>query len=731
MNPFPVKLSSYLLLTATACLGAAAFIRADEPMIGNRPLSAIAEARIETAAPDYWAGEVFTFTRTTSIASRYFGSLSPDFDWSPPGVIIEDWSAPSRDSVNNREIIIQKARAYVRGTGTVSLPNAAQAVKLVTSRAGDGSAITDPYEVPVNAPRLTIRPLPTPSPAGFLNAVGDFSLRSTLSTLTPKVGESVTWTVELTGSGNWPEINRLPGRVISKDFNAVAPVLKRTIKPGTLFEGTITEDVLLVPTKAGEYQLGPLRFVYFDPKRGKYQMITTETYTLKVGGGAVGATDASVDRYFPANGSRIAVPASPQPLPLDPLGQPWLGMKPIEPGTQNALIIVALVGLLGYWLWLAAQRSELTDPLHARRRARVQLEQTLAALDRQTLSREDLRRLLFAWQKATIQFAALPLATPSSTQVARALEGGHNGTVGSSWAPLWREANAALYGEKTALPTDWVMRARAALSEQTVRPVPFRARFLKRNLLPFAALILVVGLVRPTARADALAAYQKGDFAAAEQEWRQAATAAPLDAHAHYNLALAAAQQNRWPESLAQSLAAFCLEPGNEAIRWQLSLSIEHAGVDNPVFSGFVNGGTKYRIARLTSPAHWGVIRMGAAFLACLLAGVFLTAAYRNRPALTRRLAGVGVMVALIIFISAGVSIRCYGPLAQDSIAVVSRNILLRSVPTEIDSTQKTVPLPAGSLAVVDRTFLGWSRVVFPNHQTAWARTDALVSLYR
>jgi hypothetical protein len=51
-------------------------------------------------------------------------------------------------------------------------------------------------------------------------------------------------------------------------------------------------------------------------------------------------------------------------------------------------------------------------------------------------------------------------------------------------------------------------------------------------------------------------------------------------------------------------------------------------------------------------------------------------------------------------------------------------------VPTEIDSTQKTVPLPAGSLARVDRTFLGWSRLVFPNGQTGWVRTDWVTSLY-
>jgi len=31
----------------------------------------------------------------------------------------------------------------------------------------------------------------------------------------------------------------------------------------------------------------------------------------------------------------------------------------------------------------------------------------------------------------------------------------------------------------------------------------------------------------------------------------------------------------------------------------------------------------------------------------------------------------------------------------------------------------------------VDKTFLGWSRLVFDNGQTGWVRTDDLVSLWK
>jgi hypothetical protein len=54
----------------------------------------------------------------------------------------------------------------------------------------------------------------------------------------------------------------------------------------------------------------------------------------------------------------------------------------------------------------------------------------------------------------------------------------------------------------------------------------------------------------------------------------------------------------------------------------------------------------------------------------------------------------------------------------------------LRSIPTEADTTQKTSPLSAGSIAVVEKTFLGWTKLSFPGGQTGWVRTEDLIRLY-
>jgi SH3-like domain-containing protein len=55
----------------------------------------------------------------------------------------------------------------------------------------------------------------------------------------------------------------------------------------------------------------------------------------------------------------------------------------------------------------------------------------------------------------------------------------------------------------------------------------------------------------------------------------------------------------------------------------------------------------------------------------------------------------------------------------------------LRSIPTEADTTQKTTPLAAGTLAVVDTPLLSWVRLRFENGQTGWIRREEVIPLWR
>ena len=89
------------------------------------------------------------------------------------------------------------------------------------------------------------------------------------------------------------------------------------------------------------------------------------------------------------------------------------------------------------------------------------------------------------------------------------------------------------------------------------------------------------------------------------------------------------------------------------------------------------------------------------------------------------------ILLAMLLAAAATFSLQAYGALADPEAVLVWRATTLRSIPTEADTTQKTSPLSAGSIAVVDKTFLGWSRLAFPGGQAGWVRNEDLARLYR
>ena len=85
-----------------------------------------------------------------------------------------------------------------------------------------------------------------------------------------------------------------------------------------------------------------------------------------------------------------------------------------------------------------------------------------------------------------------------------------------------------------------------------------------------------------------------------------------------------------------------------------------------------------------------------------------------------------------VLILAAGIlSLRLYSPTHDLRAALVWRQTTLRSIPTEADTAQKTTPLSAGSIAIVDKNYLGWSRLAFPNGQTGWVRNEDLRHLWQ
>jgi hypothetical protein len=731
-----VKIPAFTVKTSKGDLRVPAFT-------GGAPRSAAdadISARLSPGATTVWAGEVFSLTYVLDVARRNFSQLGSNVEWTPAPLIVEDWSKPEplETSANgeSRLHIVYKTRGYAKTSGPLTLNATSQLVNIQTGNVGFGffqAPRVDQVSVASNRPIVVVRPLPDDAPAGFTGAVGQFTFTSKVVPQNAAVGEPVTWTLELSGTGNWPEIAGLPQREVSKDFQVIQPKAKRTPAAGKLFDATLSEDVVLVPSRAGTYPLGPVTFSYFDPKSGAYRTVSTPRVEVTIApaaapatapgsaassGSATGPTAESQPSH--PDGSGAKVPASPEGIPRDPLPGSASASVPLGAGPLSLLLVLPFAGLVIFWGWLALRRARLTDPLRPRREARLRLAATLARL--RTATDTERQALLIAWQHDAAALWMLSHAAPPAAAL-----------PDTTWAALWNEADRALYSPEIALPADWAERAKAALTARTVPAFSALRLFLPRNLLPFLFTLAVLVVLLPASLHASAAsdAYGKGDFAAAAKSWGDVLARHPTDAIARYNLSLALAQQDRWAESAAHASAAFVHEPSSQPIRWQLALACEHAGYVPAPLAGFLPAGPEQSLAQLASPGAWQYWLFAAAIGCALALGVLLFGAYR-RPSRRRAwLALSGLGVSLLLAVAAGIALHAYGLSANRRAVIVFHESTLYSIPTEADTTQKTTALPAGTLALEDKTFLGWIRLTFDNGQTGWVRQEDLVPLWK
>lgn len=732
----PLEIPAFTVQTDKGALRvpAVSFQVGDATVGGNAmPLDSAANSRLAVGEGTAWAGQVLPVDYTLSVTNRFPANIGSNPDWNAGPLVHEEWAQPEPfNSVVNgeqRNNVLYKTRGYIREPGTHALEPVNQLVNLRVPSSGFSifqSFQAEQFNITSNRPTVVVRPLPQPAPAGFAGAVGDFKLVSKVVPESAGVGEPITWTLELTGTGNWPDVAGLPAREASRDFRVVQPQAKRTQPEGKLFDATLSEDVVLIPTKPGSYTLGPVAWTYFDPVSGTYKNLTTERIVVTVTAPAAdplatapaGTTPAAASPAAPAV-DLAAPPAAPAAIPLDPLAGSALGRAPLAGGSLTAAIAAAVAWVPLLWLGLAVVRARRADPWRERREARARLARTLASL-RAAASPAARSAALGAWRRDTAVLCGIGRATPT----ARDFRGAPD------WAKLWEEAERCSYGMEITLPADWTARAEAALAAKRVPGFSPASAFLPRNLLPFVAVLMLA--TSPLGGADTgVAAYGRSEFAAAEKAWRDALANQPRDWIARHNLALALAQQDRWGEAAAHATAAFAQNPAHPSVRWHFDLTLARAGYTPPDLGSFARPDVIGRLARLLSPAGWQFVLMGAAALVGVAAALLLFRAYGHAPRWLTAPAAICVLAALVATTAALVSLERYG-LAKDArAALVWHTTVLRSIPTEADTAQKTTPLPAGSLAVVDRSFLGWIRLAFPDGQTGWVRSEDVVRLYR
>ena len=147
-----------------------------------------------------------------------------------------------------------------------------------------------------NSLALNVRALPENKPGDFKGAVGRFTISATMDKALARVGEPITLTATVSGSGNIktlsePDLTNMPG------FRKYETVSSMNVDSSQgMLRGSKTFKTVLVPETPGKKLIGTIGFSFFDPGQGKYVSARSSQIVVDVkpaqGGAAVQYTGA-------------------------------------------------------------------------------------------------------------------------------------------------------------------------------------------------------------------------------------------------------------------------------------------------------------------------------------------------------------------------------------------------------------------------------------------------------
>ena len=127
-------------------------------------------------------------------------------------------------------------------------------------------------------------------PSDFAGAVGHYSFSADIDKSEAETNEALTMIVKVSGNGNLELLN-MPSPNFPPDFEVYDPKITSNVDAnGQGMSGTRKAEYLIIPRRAGDFNIAPVTFSYFDPTRQQYITLKSSPMTIKVNKGA-GDTD--------------------------------------------------------------------------------------------------------------------------------------------------------------------------------------------------------------------------------------------------------------------------------------------------------------------------------------------------------------------------------------------------------------------------------------------------------
>lgn len=226
--------------------------------------------------------------------SQFFPTSQPSFD----GFLVEE--IPFQPALNTQETfdgqtymtaLLKKCVLFPQKSGRLTIKSGNYDIDVVQyDQVNMGFyTVRQPVEKKIkissNSASIDITPLPTPQPAGFNGAVGQYNIDTRLSTSTFRTNEPATLYYTVSGTGNIKYLND-PQIDFPTEFEQYTPQSTSDTKiSGASLTGKVTTEYTFIPLEVGDFEIRVTDFVYFNPQTKEYVTLKCPTYDIKVSKG--------------------------------------------------------------------------------------------------------------------------------------------------------------------------------------------------------------------------------------------------------------------------------------------------------------------------------------------------------------------------------------------------------------------------------------------------------------
>ncbi|MBL4587511.1 MAG: protein BatD [Flavobacteriales bacterium] len=133
-----------------------------------------------------------------------------------------------------------------------------------------------------NAVKINVKRLPGGKPDNFSGLTGSFKMKAKLDPQQTRSNQAVNLKITVSGDGNLYQLRPLDIQ-FPPDIEVYDPKTSDNIKiTSSGISGSRTFEYVLIPRYAGEFEIGPFEFSYFDPKTNKFRTSSQEAFILSV-----------------------------------------------------------------------------------------------------------------------------------------------------------------------------------------------------------------------------------------------------------------------------------------------------------------------------------------------------------------------------------------------------------------------------------------------------------------